>query len=270
MHHPRSFSPKQQYICTYIYIYRFQVNDLLKRMATEPHYLNTLKAFRKRIAYANAYGTDFPVPTATAAFLHERSTYPHHEVSSSLSSISSISDNDDDLVEILDEKGLVVANLHTHPSMSDEDDDENETADENGDDSNNGEHDDNLLVMSNSLDSLGWKKVFVDLRHEIPIGVKLPSSPFAKKSNNNTRPEQLQLDSNSSSLESKEIASATKHNTGNRLIYPLGHNMIVAVSRCDKSASFNSGGRPVIDALAKEVVELIFSPYDDSDDNDAE
>lgn len=204
-------------------------------MATESKYISSLKGFRKRIAYANAYGTDFPVPTATAAFLHERSTYPHHHIPS-----------EEDDCFVLDEKGLVIAKLHTHPV------DDNEQKYSSSDDDDEEECTDDLLLMSNSLDSLGWKKVFVDLRHEIPIGVELPKSFSPKKEITEQKLVQR--------MESKEVASATKHNGSNRIIYPLGHNMIVAVSRCDKSASFNSGGRPVIDALAKEVVELIFSP----------
>jgi hypothetical protein len=56
----------------------FRLNDLIQTMATCPKFLGPLGRFRKRIAYANAYGTDFPVPAGTAAFLSDNSTYPHH------------------------------------------------------------------------------------------------------------------------------------------------------------------------------------------------
>jgi hypothetical protein len=39
----------------------FRLNDLLKTMATTKEYLEPLGMFTKRVAYANAYGTDFPV-----------------------------------------------------------------------------------------------------------------------------------------------------------------------------------------------------------------
>jgi hypothetical protein len=47
-------------------------------MCTCPTFLNPLASFRKRIAYANAYQTDFVVPTQTAAFLNTESNYPHY------------------------------------------------------------------------------------------------------------------------------------------------------------------------------------------------
>lgn len=75
-------------------------------MATSPKFLEPLGKFRKRIAYANAYGTDFPVPTQTAAFLSKKSSYPHHFVEE-----DSDSENEDCVV--VDDNGLVIATLHT-------------------------------------------------------------------------------------------------------------------------------------------------------------
>jgi hypothetical protein len=49
----------------------FRFNNVIERMATDPVFLRPLQRFQKRIAYANAYYTDFQVPTATAAFLSE-------------------------------------------------------------------------------------------------------------------------------------------------------------------------------------------------------
>jgi len=42
----------------------FRTNGLLYDMATSRRFLMPLAAFRRRIAYANAYGTDFPVPVS--------------------------------------------------------------------------------------------------------------------------------------------------------------------------------------------------------------
>ncbi len=60
----------------------FRMSPLLKTMCTTDPYLKPLSSFRKRIAYANGYHTDFVVSTQTAAFLHPESTIPHHCVSS--------------------------------------------------------------------------------------------------------------------------------------------------------------------------------------------
>lgn len=85
----------------------FRLSDLVKTMCTCPSYLQPLRSFRKRIAYANAYKTDFVVPTNTAAFLNPDSTYPHHV----------LSDEDRNDVGGVDnssaKNGMVVATFHT-------------------------------------------------------------------------------------------------------------------------------------------------------------
>jgi pimeloyl-ACP methyl ester carboxylesterase len=47
----------------------FRYTNVIENLATDPIFVSPLQRFRKRIAYANAYQTDFQVPTATAAFL---------------------------------------------------------------------------------------------------------------------------------------------------------------------------------------------------------
>jgi len=230
----------------------FRCNDLVKSMATSPKYLKPLGSFRKRIAYANAFGTDFPVPVGTAAFLSDQSTYPHYFVEAN--------DNDDDCGVVMDDNGLVIATMHTPPNRL----------------TPNGEgllldkkSEDDLVQMSNALDSLGWKKVFVDVRKEIPFGVSLPrnlSRNFLSQSDHgnseviNKKLEELKAQKGVS-VESrmlKEAISAPVPLSQSRLSLPLGHNMICAVSRSRMSTYMNKGGRPVVDSLAKELVEDIF------------
>lgn len=124
----------------------FRLNDLLYTMATDSAFLDPLASFRKRIAYANCYGTDFPVPMETAAFLSEKSTYPHQVL---------------DDCNIENKHGFVIAALSTPADLGRNDDTK--------------EHSDELHQMSASLDKLGWKKVFVDLRKEMP-SIELPRS----------------------------------------------------------------------------------------------
>jgi hypothetical protein len=239
----------------------FRLNDLLHTMATSPTFLEPLGAFRKRIAYANCYGTDFAVPVGTAAFLSENSTYPHQFV--------------DDY--IVDDNGMVIAALHT-PAQKDSD--------------VGGQievHSDELHEMSASLDKLGWKKVFVDIRKEMP-SVELPKSigdslrmrrlnPDARigdsgsnhssnsansgaeteDNNENVQNLNLQALKKQKIVSSKDLASAVAIPEDNRVALPLGHNMIVAFSRSRLSTFMNKGGRPVVDALAKELVEDIFA-----------
>ena len=232
----------------------FRCNDLVKSMATSIKYLKPLGSFRKRIAYANAYGTDFPVPVGTAAFLSDQSTYPHY--------FEDAKEYDNGCGEVVDNSGLVIATMHTPPNISNP----------NGEgflfDS---ECDDDLVQMSNALDSLGWKKVFIDVRKEIPIGVSLPrniSRKLAPYDAENGFSDDLhkKLDDlkaqKGTSVESREIKEAISSSVPlrqSRLSLPLGHNMICAFSRSRISTLMNKGGRPVVDSLAKELVEDIFA-----------
>mmetsp|Transcript_31666 Transcript_31666/g.65078 ORF Transcript_31666/g.65078 Transcript_31666/m.65078 type:complete len:690 (+) Transcript_31666:239-2308(+) len=245
----------------------FRLNDLLQTMATSPRFLRPLALFRKRIAYANAFGTDFPVPGSTAAFLDRNSDYPHYfdedfeeandEImegigreleSSNDTAISTPIQRKNDLSCPAAEKGLVVATLYTPQS-----DLEEEFKTENGHKRND------LALMSSSLDALGWKKIFIDMRKEIPIGATLPTPLAAIKSKfepvetcpvRKLKPNRV--------VESRALADAISHsNKMDRITLPLGHNAICAFSRGAVSTKMNSGGRSVMDSLAIDLVNEI-------------
>jgi hypothetical protein len=229
----------------------FRLNDLLLTMATCPTFLKPLAKFRKRVAYANAYGTDFAVPAGTAAFLSENSTYPHHFTEEEIT---------------VDSNGLIIATLHTPseahvPPTTTEADLTLPQCDAEEEVKKYGDHEDELHHMSMSLDRLGWKKVFVDTRKEIP-SVEIPKALMMVRQKSNSR---LVVDANFHALKkhkvvrSKDVASAVSSPMDNRVPLPLGHNMIVAFSRSRISTFMNKGGRPIVDALAKELVEDIFS-----------
>jgi len=221
----------------------FRLNDLMKSMATTSKFLDPLGKFRKRIAYANAYGTDFPVPTQTAAFLSKKSSYPHHFVEED-------SDSENENRVVVDDNGLVIATLQTPagyiPGKGAILDKENT---------------DDLDQMSNALDSLGWKKVFVDVRNEIPMQFTIPKIISKQSSGGDSTPvnEPVQSLKEKGIVESRDIAEAISLPPKmDKITVPLGHNMIVAFSRNKVSALMNKSGRPVVNALAKELVEDIF------------
>ena len=208
----------------------FRTNDLLLEMATSNRFLQPLASFRRRIAYANAYRTDFPVPGSTAAFLDANSNYPHRfEESTETCSLT--------------ERGLIAATLHT-PRLPLEDRDTQQSTTTNIND---------LTAMSLALDSLGWKKVVIDMRNKFfPV-------PSLLKSDNNTEEcpmRQLRRSSNGNAVKSSDIERAIS--TGNVVRdIPLGHNAIAAINRGTTSTAVNSVGRHVIDRLSIELCNEI-------------
>lgn len=123
----------------------FNVTPMIEEMAFESIYTAPLRKFRKRIAYANAFGTDFQVPTCTAAFLCPESPHPHIMV-----------DGEED--DISDDEHVVL-------TVETKQDPKYETT--------------LASSVGHALDMMGWRKVFCDLRDKIP----LPSMPRIFSSN---------------------------------------------------------------------------------------
>ncbi|KAL9181071.1 hypothetical protein ACHAXT_009876 [Thalassiosira profunda] len=231
----------------------FRLNDVVEEMATTPRFLAPLAAFRRRIAYANAYNTDFPVPGSTAAFLDGESEYPHHfderlaerenaqkivEHGETVGTESKDAPRNERGCPAFFEKGLIVATLHAPRSSPEENTGTKDGANE-------------MTRMSASLDSLGWKKVFVNMSSEVP-NVSLPSlsgssCPLGR------------LQSAGKSVSSRDLEKAVSTTSARGLSLPLGHNAICAFSRSSVSTAINSGGRPVMDSLAIELIREISS-----------
>ena len=298
----------------------FRLNDVMKTMATSPEFLDPLRKFRKRVAFANAYATDFPVPASTAAFLSEDSTYPHH-FSDKIATGSPKADTDWKKIDKDNESGRIIATLHTHQA---------ESSPQNPHVPSGTEVVDDLVQMSNSLDSLGWTKVFIDIRKEIPLGVSVsipkslqsgigksllssskrlllgdknqssvfdestkktdaaPNAVRSSDSGNCTTTATAQsteikstisgsshsngIGENDEALpqtaiqklrqkgvvESRDVASAVSIPEDMRFHFPIGHNLMVAKDGGVVLGSLYKGGRPVMDALAKRLVEDIF------------
>ena len=213
----------------------FRRNDLLQSMATSPRFLVPLASFQRRIAYANAFGTDFPVPGSTAAFLAKDSDYPHYFGDMLMGGGTTNSIETEEKCPA-SERGLIAATLYTLPQ------DHNFDADTT--------MDDDLTTMSACLDRLGWKKVFVDIRKEIP------SLPILNSGGSADCPLR-QLKTLSSEVRSCDLAKAISSSSSHRISLPLGHNAICAFSRGKVSSIVNSGGRPVMDSLAIDLTNVI-------------
>jgi hypothetical protein len=230
-------------------------------MATSPYFLEPLSLFRRRILYANAFSTDFVVPTGTAAFIHPRS-----------SSIHRFGDQDDQQSRFYRGNRMIIATLYTEKQLQ-----YLQTITTTGE-----KCDDELVEMSKCLDALGWKKVFVDMRDEIPISIPLPPSPnFSWMPSIIMVPALLKSRSSSSEMTSSPntslsvestIASVTSRQfvqskelikmfsvSTSRISLPIGHNMIIAHTKPNSrfSTAVNKRGRPVMDSLAQELVHEV-------------
>ena len=205
----------------------FRSNSLLSDMALNSKYISPLTLFRKRIAYANSFGTDFQVPTSTAAFLCKQSNYPHTLKE-----------------ENYDDNGVFFATFCTKA---------------NSDYVQVGEYDE-LCQMSKSLDNLGWTKVFVDTRDILPFGsFRFPFGSdgrasfcnYASSVSGGNRSE------SSTKIESKKLLSI--FSSMNKVHFPLGHTVLVANSKSKFFSYLNRNGRFVVNALAESVVKDILN-----------
>lgn len=222
---------------------------LIERMSIENCFMKPLSLFKKRIAYANAYGTDFQVPTNTAAFL------------SNTASIHNIIQNDDDNSSNVDvsETSEILLTVET-PKHTEGYDNKNY----NNNNNNNEEARDIIADrMALRLDALGWTKVFVDLRStllEIPMLMGIggnDASTFTPKNKKSA--------TNSSSIHNCYTASELRSLFGNKLVnqnkfpIPFGHTMMIANSKSAFYAKLNAGGRPLVDKMTSKLYDDIFS-----------
>jgi hypothetical protein len=306
---------------------QFLMTGIMKNMTKDP-YLRPLAAFRSRILYANAYGTDFVVPCSTAAFLHRQSSYPHHSFSDQdpTDEDHSTPPTEDSNYSMeqerlhpyqirrdrykggkwnsakhdfsMDETSMVtggqqrykrnlfVTTLHTLPkapspahnftTLHDTTFTSNHSLTMTHSSSKTplntvaqpwastvrnfvkkqtwewGKYetiDDNtLLEMSLALDSLGWRKIFVDVREEIPLQVPVFNIPTFSRDSWGINVE-TGIDLRSPGVwESRDIAQVLSF-PDKIMSFPIGHNMMVAFSRNPWSSFVYRGGRPIMDQL---------------------
>jgi hypothetical protein len=179
----------------------FHRTPLLHEMGTDVKYLSPLGRFRKRIAVANAFWTDFQVPSPTAAFLSKTSNYVHQR----------LPDKKDYLLSVQTEVTEVY---------------------DRGD-------------ASQCLDALGWTKVFLDVRKEIP----LPAIPilFAEEP----------IVPNDRELWTSHELRETMNKSGRTWKLPLGHMVSCANSRDRFNRWLNARGQPFMDQLALDLLEVM-------------
>jgi len=196
------------------------MNRLLYAMATDDEYLRPLSIFRRRVAYANAFGTDLVVPVGTAAFFcHDGGAV--HTAENPPADLPGAS--------------MLAGIFRTEVSYAGA--------------AQRHRREDDLAEMSEKLDSLGWTKKFFDVRGVLPsipgplrsgLGGASAAAPPHRAFRSGDR------------LRSGELLDI--FSSGNGTVLPAGHNMIVANSKNGFHAAMNRGGRPIMDHLAVELV----------------
>lgn len=180
----------------------FSFNTIIKDMGTKAHYLKPLGSFQKRIALANCCGTDFQVPTRTAAFLSHESNYKHSP---------------------LPDKEQYFLSFETDPNQ-----------------------DYDKESISQSLDALGWTKIFLDVRNDIPL-FSLPN-PFSA-STSNELPSKIVMTS------AELIPLVTT--IGQSWTFPMGHTLSCANAKNNFTRWVNSNGQHIMDQLAKDLLSVM-------------
>lgn len=233
-------------------------DDLIYQMSTDYDlFLSPLEKFRERVAYINAFRTDFQVPTATAAFLSRNSTFPHRIRISSSSSSSSDKEEEDENVQ--DAPSFIVAVAETEPNRHLLVQDVNDHGGTNIDGDDSGGKKCKIHAMSVKLDALGWQKVFVDVREYIPLpGIALPSflTRGSRERWNDFLKSVQEIEDGKKGL--KKVVSSKDlekfMSSSDRIDVPVGHQVMVANSKNPNYSSFTSKGRPVMDYFAKWLV----------------
>jgi len=115
------------------------------------------------------------------------------------------------------------------------------------------------------LDALGWTKFFWDVRATLPrVPVPVPRLLFggATLSANKKK----QYTSAELHREFSSLLTSNSDSSNSEWHLPFGHTMLVANSKTDWYASLNSGGRPIMDWVARDLLHHIV--WDDDVDKE--
>eukprot|EP00977_Amphora_coffeiformis_P014239 scaffold3946_cov177-Amphora_coffeaeformis.AAC.2 len=211
-------------------------------------YIAPLRLFRRRLAYANVHGTDFQVPTATAAFVDPSCTMAQtHRVLTPNHSDNNNSSNNNN-------NSMIRCIVETDPQ--EEKDDVPSDGDDNADTAKT------PAQLARALDRLGWTKVFCDVRQHLPA---IPLPRLFRHTDNNDDDDN---DDASSSLSSAELYQRYARWNADKFYFPAGHTVMVANAKNEVYAKLNKAGKPVMDYLAADMVRTLLSTpsLDNKDD----
>ena len=197
-----------------------QPSLVTNEMCLKERYLSPLREFQKRITVANAYNTDFLVSVSSAAFLSADSDSIHYRVFNDTNTETTSSNR---LIQN-EHAVLHVATPTEGSNMNDDVDLVNSTSS-------------NRSKCTESLDRLGWHKIFMDTRADLPEWTLLDT------------PDKIKLDH--PEYTSKELR---EHFARYGTLLPIAHPLNMANSKTDWYGILTQKGRPIMDALAKLLI----------------
>jgi hypothetical protein len=265
-----------------------EYEDLIQQMNLDPYFLQPLSKFYKRIAFANAFSTDFCVGTQTAAFLSDHDQHhsfdDEHSAQTTPSAHFHVDEDPDNHRDgdSQDERSLYAAvRFATSPSyngrsrrFSTESFDNTSTSIDQSDgsitdgscqrsalidrtpsyksmSSQKSDEAQSVADMAMSLDSLGWTKVLVDVRPHLPsLWRRVKHQPIIQKDSDTKV--------YSSSTLKKRLSGSFDFNT-----LPFAHSYMVASTKNKFQTWMYKDGRSFVDqVLAKDLVRetLRFDP----------
>jgi len=211
-------------------------------------YLRPLGQFRKRIAVANAYNTDFLVSVSSGAFLSSESDSIHYHLDSDVT----VKQQQSLSLRLMKDIEHVALQVVTLPEEDGDDDNailptsSMTGRDKVKSDVDDHDHDDDTSHCVNALDRLGWHKIFIDTRNLLPNFLNLPIPALKPANNNNDKASRHEAYYTSGELRDHFQRYGT--------LLPVAHPLNMANSRTDWYRKLTKGGQPIVDALAELLV----------------
>lgn len=274
-------------------------NDIIEELCLNPEFLLPLSRFSRRIAYANAFSTDIAVPTATAAFLSDdddlddsHNCNNNSETSIPQNSFSILSQGEVStrsshiFVAEIDDKEKKINNHHIEQTQNNHNNTrqyssarfDTATTYCNTDGEPLTRNPPTVSEMARKLDSLGWSKVFIDIRPHIPAIRKRPDTQ--RQASQNSFAEFIgrggsgDLEANQVGTlcyTSGELKRGLSGNGFDGITLPLGHSFLVANTKDPIHEMLYRSARPFVDQVIVNYVVtelLLFVPPNSGGRND--
>jgi len=186
-----------------------------EKKSRDRDYLYPLGLFQKRIAIANAYNTDFLVSVSSSAFLSSESDSMHHQQTTNTPALRLMKKSEYVALQVTTD---AVATGKTTIGITD-----------------NPAAEDSRSRCVDSLDQLGWHKIFIDTRSILPNWLQISTPELIPRQ----------------SYSSKDLHEQfRRHGT----ILPIAHPLNMANSRTDIYRKMTKRGQPIMAALAELLV----------------